>query len=80
MFNYNLFMETIFVAVSVCIIYMFFDYIEINFLYSEKKFNILDNYEIYFKLFLTGFFAHLIFEFTQLNYYYCINGNACQKK
>ena len=80
MFNYTLFIETIFVAISVCIIYMFFDYMELKFLYSEKTFNILNNYKNYIKLFLTGIMAHLIFEFTQLNYYYCINGNACQKK
>ena len=59
---------------------MFFVYSELKFLYSEKRFNILNNYKKYIKLFLTGIIAHLIFDFTQLNYYYCINRNNLQKK
>ena len=30
-------------------------------------------------LFLTGVFAHLLFEFTGFNKWYCKNGNACER-
>ena len=32
---------------------------------------------IYFKLFVIGFSAHLIFEGLSINKWYCTNGNAC---
>ena len=31
-------------------------------------------------LFFTGFFLHLLFEFTGLNSKYCKTGHACRKK
>ena len=37
------------------------------------------NYVMEISLFLTGFFAHLFFEFTGINKWYCKNGNACAK-
>ena len=28
-------------------------------------------------LFLVGFLGHLLFEYTGINKYYCVHGNAC---
>lgn len=35
------------------------------------------NYVMEISLFLTGLLAHLLFEFTGLNAWYCRYGNAC---
>ena len=37
------------------------------------------NHIMEISLFLTGFFLHIICEFTGLNKWYCKNGNACRK-
>ena len=34
---------------------------------------------VLFSYFITGFLIHLIYEYTKMNKWYCINGNACQK-
>ena len=34
---------------------------------------------MYFSLFLTGIFSHLIFEILQINSYYCSHGYACSR-
>lgn len=36
------------------------------------------NYAMEITLFLTGFFAHLLFEVFGANAWYCRNGNACK--
>ncbi len=37
------------------------------------------NYVMEVSLFFTGFFIHIICEFTGINKWYCRNGNACSK-
>jgi hypothetical protein len=36
------------------------------------------NYNFEIILFLTGFLGHIMFELTNINKYYCVNGNACK--
>ena len=38
------------------------------------------NHVMEISLFFTGFFIHIICEFTGINGWYCRNGNACSKK
>lgn len=38
------------------------------------------NYAMEISLFLTGVLAHLFFEVTGVNKWYCKNGNACSRK
>ena len=38
------------------------------------------NHVMELSLFFTGFFIHIICEFSGINKWYCLNGNACSKK
>lgn len=44
--------------------------------FSLKKYKFWKS--VVLSYFLTGFIGHYIFEYTKLNKYYCIHGNACQ--
>lgn len=50
-------------------------------MFTNKKFS-LKKYtfwpSVLFSYFITGFLIHLIYEFTNVNKWYCINGNACK--
>lgn len=73
--------EAIIIGISIVILGTFFSYIAGKFFSVElppvcKDWN--KNYVMEIGLFLTGFFAHVIFELIGLNKWYCKYGAACK--
>ena len=77
----KLFIEAIFVGIGTVIIGTLVAYI-IGLNYSVdlpslcKKWN--KNHIMEISLFFTGFFLHLICEYSEINRWYCKYGNACK--
>ena len=77
----KLFIEAIVVGIVIVVIGSLISYLMRLYYVSDlpdvcKNWN--KNYAMEICLFLTGFFGHLIFEYSNVNKWYCENGRACQ--
>ena len=68
----KLFNEAFVIGIATIILGSFFRWFVENYLSQSCK-----NFKIEMSLFLTGFFLHLICEYSGINRWYCKNGNAC---
>lgn len=77
----NLFFEAVLVGIAIVVVgtlisWIFGSLFKIDLPPVCKDWN--KNYAMEITLFLTGFFAHLLFELFGFNALYCVNGNACK--
>ena len=76
----KLLIEAFVVGIATVVLGYVGSYLAVKILPTPKKGEYFNKYYVMeLSLFLTGFLAHLLFEFFYLNRWYCKHGNACSK-